>query len=127
MAGVTVDGNDPIAMYAAAGEAIERARDGRGPTLIEAITFRFFGHVFGDQDAYMDKEQKAAAMAADPVPRYRKYLIDTQLASEEQLGAIEADVEHQLDEALEFALESPFPDLSELRHDVFAHEIAEIS
>src|SRR5882757_8294547 len=66
MPGVRVDGNDPLAVYSVAREAIERARAGEGPTLIEAMTFRFYGHVMGDADRYMDKAEKAAAMAADP-------------------------------------------------------------
>jgi TPP-dependent pyruvate/acetoin dehydrogenase alpha subunit len=65
MPGVTVDGNDPLAVYEAAKSAVERARAGSGPTLIEARTFRFFGHVFGDADAYMGKGEKEAAMARD--------------------------------------------------------------
>ncbi|MAT50341.1 MAG: pyruvate dehydrogenase, partial [Porticoccaceae bacterium] len=63
MPGVHVDGNDPLAMYEAARTAIDRARAGQGPTLIEAVTFRFYGHVFGDADGYMDKAEKEAAMA----------------------------------------------------------------
>ena len=63
MPGVTVDGNDPVAVYTAAKEAVDRARAGGGPTLIEARTFRFRGHLFGDADAYMDKGEKEAAMA----------------------------------------------------------------
>ena len=67
MKGVHVDGNDPIAMYGAARDAVERARAGDGPTLIEAMTYRFHGHVFGDDDHYMDKAVKAAASAtAEP-------------------------------------------------------------
>jgi len=122
--GVHVDGNDPLAMFAAAAEAIRRARAGEGPTLIEAMTYRFHGHVFGDADAYMDKDRKAAAIAADPVPRYRAQLIAEGLATEEQLTAMEAAIEADIDEAVEFALASPFPGVEELACDVFALEEA---
>ena len=111
-------------MYAAAREAIDRARAGEGPTLIEAMTYRFFGHVFGDQDAYMDKARKAEALANDPVPRFRAKLIETGVASEDLLAAMEAEIETQIDEAVEFALASPFPGAEELERDVFAEEIA---
>ena len=119
MPGLHVDGNDVFAMYAAAREAVERARAGEGPTLIEAMTFRFFGHVFGDNDAYMDKAEKAAAMEADPYPRYRSKLIADGVATEDQLAKIEAEVEAQIDEAVEFALQSPSPGEEELTRDVY--------
>lgn len=119
MPGVRVDGNDPIAMYRAAREAVDRARAGGGPTLIEAMTFRFHGHVFGDADGYMDKELKAAAVAADPVPRLRRKLIDDGLATEQDLAEIEAEIEAAIDRAVEFALASPPPELSELTTDVY--------
>jgi acetoin:2,6-dichlorophenolindophenol oxidoreductase subunit alpha len=122
--GVRVDGNDPVAMYAAGHEAIARARAGEGPTLIEAMTFRFFGHVFGDADKYMDKAQKAAAIAADPMPMFRAKLIADGIASEEHLAKIEANHEAAIDDAVEFALASPFPEVDELRRDVFAKEMA---
>ena len=78
MPGVTVDGNDPDATYEVASVAIERARAGQGPTLIEATTYRFMGHVFGvDQMEYMPKEEMAAAIAADPVPAYRAASLET--------------------------------------------------
>jgi pyruvate dehydrogenase E1 component alpha subunit len=118
--GVRVDGNDPLAMYAAAGEALERARAGEGPTLLECMTFRFHGHVFGDDDAYMPKEQKQAAIAADPVPRFRAKLIADGVADEATLAAMEAAIEAEIDEAVEFALASPLPDVSELKQDVYA-------
>jgi len=123
MPGVTVDGNDPLAMYEAAKTAVERARAGAGPTLIEARTFRFFGHVFGDADAYMGKGEKEAAMARDPVPAFRGWLIANHHASEAQLAALEEAIERQIDEAVQFALSSPNPEVEELRRDVFAHEI----
>ena len=119
MPGIHVDGNDPIAMYAAAAEAVARARAGEGPTLIEAMTFRFHGHVMGDKSGYIPKEEMAAAVAADPYPRFRAKLIADGLASEDALAAIEAGVEADLDEALEFALASPFPGLEELTTDVY--------
>ena len=125
MPGIHVDGNDPIEMYAAAREAIDRARAGDGPTLIEAMTFRFNGHLLGDADGYMDKAEKAEAIAADPVPRFRKLLIDEKIATEEELARIEAAAEHEILEAIEYALASDWPDLSELRKDVYAYEVSE--
>jgi pyruvate dehydrogenase E1 component alpha subunit len=124
MAGERVNGNDPFAMYAAAHEAVQRARAGDGPTLIEAMTYRFHGHVFGDQDGYMDKERKAKAVANDPVPRFRAKLIADGIATEEQLAAMESAIEADIDDAVEFALESPFPGIDELKRDVFAEELA---
>ena len=119
MAGVRVDGNDPIAMYQVAREAVERARAGEGPTLIEAMTFRFFGHIFGDQDKYMDPAEKAAAVAADPHPAFRKRLIEGGLATEEQLAAMEAEIETAIDEAVAYALDAPYPGVEELTSDVY--------
>jgi pyruvate dehydrogenase E1 component alpha subunit len=120
MAGERVDGNDPFAVYAAAFEAVHRARSGKGPTLIEAMTFRFHGHVFGDQDAYMDKARKAQAIADDPVPRFRAKLIADHIASKQQLETMEAEIEAQIDAAVEFALSSAFPGIEELQRDIFA-------
>lgn len=119
MPGVRVNGNDPIEMYAAAREAVERARAGEGPTLIEAMTFRFNGHVFGDADAYMDPAEKAAAIAADPYPIYRAKLIADGIAAEAQLAGIEAQVEADLDAAVAHALDAPFPGLEEITRDVY--------
>ena len=122
--GVRVDGNDVFAMYDAAAEAVRRARAGEGPTLIEAMTFRFFGHVFGDADGYMDKAEKQAAIAADPVPRFRAQLIEQGIATEAALAEMEAGIEADLDEAVEYALAGAFPGIEELSIDVFAAERA---
>jgi pyruvate dehydrogenase E1 component alpha subunit len=124
MPGVRVDGNDPAAMYSAFSEAVARARAGEGPTLLECMTFRFFGHNFGDDDSYIPPAQKAAAMAADPVPQLRARLIADRIATEEELAAMEADIEAQIDDALAFALASPWPEPDALRFDVFEQEIA---
>ena len=121
--GVKVDGTDVLATYAATREAVARARAGEGPTLIEARTFRFFGHVFGDADAYMAQGEKEAAMARDPVPRFRSWLIEGGVP-EGDLATLEAAIDHEIDEAVAFALDSPVPDLAELQRDVLAEEIA---
>lgn len=123
MPGIHVDGNDPLAMYAAAKEAVGRARSGGGPTLIEAMTFRFHGHVMGDDDSYMSPGEKQDWMAKDPVPKFRAWLIAEGYASEEQLAETEAAIEREIDEALEYALSSPFPDNDELRRDVYGEEV----
>ena len=123
MPGYTVDGNDPFDMYAHAHAAIERARSGEGPTLLECKTFRFMGHVFGDADTYMTKEEKQAAMDKDPLPAFRQKLIDTGVATEEQLAKLTADTEAEVQDAIEFGQASPPPSTDELRRDVFAEEI----
>lgn len=123
MPGVTVNGNDPLAMYSAANEAVARARSGGGPTLIEALTFRFQGHVFGDMDAYMIEGEKEAALSRDPVPTFREWLIQKEQASEIQLAAMESEIEREIDAAVDFALSSPEPDLAELRRDIFTTEV----
>ena len=125
MPGVHVDGNDPIAMYAAAREAIERARSGEGPTLLEAETFRFFGHVFGDDDSYMQPGERDAAIAMDPVPAYRQRLIDEDIADPKILDAIDARIAGEIREAIEEALSSPSPPPEELHGDVFAVELTQ--
>jgi pyruvate dehydrogenase E1 component alpha subunit len=120
MPGVTVDGNNPVLMWNTAREAIERARSGGGPTLIEANTFRFFGHVLGDADNYMDKGEKALAMGRDPVPLFRQWLLDQKHATEDALTAMEVEIGTEIEEAREFALASAYPGLEELRTDVYA-------
>jgi acetoin:2,6-dichlorophenolindophenol oxidoreductase subunit alpha len=117
--GIRVDGNDPLEVYAATREAVERARAGDGPTLIEAMTFRFHGHVMGDAGGYIPKDEYDAAVADDPYPRFRTKLLDDNIATEEQLATIEADVEAALDVAVEFALQSAYPDEEEGMRDVY--------
>ena len=120
MAAITVDGNDPVAMWHAAREAVARARAGEGPTLIEAVTYRFWGHLMGDAMEYMPKEERKAAMDADPVPRYRQWLLDGGHATEDELAAIDGRAAAAIDDAVQYALDSPQPDASELLTDVYA-------
>lgn len=115
-----VDGNEPVAVYRAARAAIERARGGGGPTLIEAMTFRFNGHLIGDTGDYMPKEEYQAALAADPYPRYRNWLLQNKHATAAQLEKIEADTAADVDAAVAFAFDSPLTDVSEITRDVYA-------
>ena len=124
MVGLHVDGNDPVALYGAAGEAIDRARAGDGPTLIEAMTFRFNGHLIGDMGEYIPRADYAEAVANDPFPKYRDWLLHGGHADEVALHAIDEAVRREIAEAQAFALESAFPDAIEVRRDVFADQIA---
>ena len=124
MPGVTVNGNDPDEMYGVAKVAIDRARAGEGPTLIEAMSFRFNGHLLGEAGHYMDKAIYADAQTKDPMPILRARLIAEGIASEDAIAAIEADINKQIDDALAAAMAANFPDVAELKRDVFAEEIA---
>lgn len=118
--GVTIDGNDPLAVYGAARDAIERARSGKGPTLIEALTFRFNGHLIGDAGEYIPKAEYAAALAADPYPKFRQWLIDGQHSTPAAMVAMEAEVKSEVDAAVQFAFDSPLTEPSEIKRDVYA-------
>jgi len=120
MRGVTVDGNDARAMWEAAGEAVAHARAGEGPTLIEARTFRFMGHYFGDPGNYIPKAEYAAALARDPMPATRASVIQSGAASEEGLQALEQQYAAEINEALQFAADSALPDPREIERDIYA-------
>jgi acetoin:2,6-dichlorophenolindophenol oxidoreductase subunit alpha len=120
MPGARVDGNDPEAVAASLNEAIDRARSGRGPTLLECVTFRFRGHYFGDPMAYIPKEQMSAAEQADPLPRYRSYLLSSSVATESELDDVEEGARAQIEEAMTAALAAPPPAVDELERDVYA-------
>jgi TPP-dependent pyruvate/acetoin dehydrogenase alpha subunit len=124
MNGVEVDGNDAVAMWSAAKLAIDRARAGDGPTLLDARTFRFRGHLLGDDSHYIGKDEMAQAVAADPLPRLRAWLVAQGHASDAALTDIERSNEEAFERAVRFALDSPFPDPSELAVDVVAAEHA---
>lgn len=123
MRSIHVDGNDAEAMYRAARVAIEAARAGEGPTLIEAITYRFNGHMIGDTMEYMPKEELTAAIEADPVLRLRASLIASGRCSEAEIVEIEQRLQAEIDDAFEFAIAAPFPDVAELTTDVYGTEI----
>jgi acetoin:2,6-dichlorophenolindophenol oxidoreductase subunit alpha len=120
MRGVTVDGNDAQAMWQASREAVERARAGEGPTLLEAITFRFMGHYFGDPGAYIPKDEYAAALARDPMPKTKAAVLQAKAASEAELEAIAREINAEIDEAVKFAADSSPPEPAEIDRDIYA-------
>jgi pyruvate dehydrogenase E1 component alpha subunit len=122
--GVRVDGNDPVAVYNAARTAIERARSGQGPTLLEAMTFRFNGHLIGDMGDYIPKPEYQAAVAADPYPKYRQWLVDQKHSTSAALDAIDAEINAEVDEAVKFAFDSPLTDVAEIGRDIYADAAA---
>ncbi|WP_254565554.1 pyruvate dehydrogenase (acetyl-transferring) E1 component subunit alpha [Oscillatoria sp. HE19RPO] len=122
MAGVEVDGMDVLAVRTAALEAVERARAGEGPTLIEAMTYRFRGHSLADPDELRSKEEKEFWLSRDPIKRLSAYLTEKNLATAEELKEIENKIQAIVDESVQFAENSPEPDPSELYRYVFAED-----
>jgi 2-oxoisovalerate dehydrogenase E1 component len=109
--GVIVDGNDVLAVYDAAGAAIRRARSGGGPTLIECKTYRTRPHSEGMRDgSYRTMEEIESWKARDPIRLLHATLLDQDHADEDELAAIDAEVQAQIAEAYEFARNSPYPD-----------------
>lgn len=122
MAGVEVDGMDVLAVRAVAQEAVARARAGEGPTLIEALTYRFRGHSLADPDELRSKAEKDFWFARDPIKRLAAYMMEQNLATQDELKAINRRIQATIEEAVQFALESPEPDPSELYRFVFAED-----
>jgi pyruvate dehydrogenase E1 component alpha subunit len=121
MPGVAVDGNDVLAVYRATREAVDRARAGMGPTLIEAITYRQEGHSSSDDPTrYRDSAVHAEWMKKDPVRRYRNYLELEGLVTEEMDREIETEAKEAVNAAITVAERSPAPDISTLFTDVYA-------
>jgi len=120
--GVEVDGMDVLAVRSVAQEAVLRARSGEGPTLIEALTYRFRGHSLADPDEMRSKEEKEFWFSRDPIKKLAAYLVEQNLVSQEELKDIERKIQATVDEAVEFAESSPEPDASELHRFIFAED-----
>jgi pyruvate dehydrogenase E1 component alpha subunit len=110
MPGVVVDGNDAIAVYEVVDAAIERARNGDGPTLIECKTYRWHPHFEGEADTYRPPEEVSAWREREPIAPYRNTLITQGVFTEEELASIDESIKQELEEAVKFARESPFPE-----------------
>jgi len=109
MPGATVNGTDFFAVYEAAEVAIERARKGEGPSLVECRGFRYYGHFQGDSMLYFTEEEKARNRANDPIEAFKKQVLKRGLLSEEEIAEIDAKVADTVEEAVKFAEESPWP------------------
>ena len=118
--GVAINGNDVLAVYQASLGAIARARAGDGPTLIECKTYRWHGHSEHDKAFYRTDEELAMWKSRDPIPTFTTYLRSRHVLDDDKLKDVEARVASTIDEALEFALNSPDPDPSEAVTDLYA-------
>lgn len=121
MPGVVVDGMDVMAVYEAAGQAVERARQGKGPTLLECKTYRFYDHVGvrGMGLTYRTDEELEAWQRRDPIDLFEKQLVKMKVMTEKKLANVLAKVNAEIDEAIQFAEDSPFPSPEDLLEDVY--------
>ena len=118
--GVTVDGNDTIAVYAATLAAAERARSGGGPTLIEAKTYRYKGHSKSDKQRYRTKEEVQEWQEKDPIGRLSRQMVEAGLLTDAELTALEQRVADEIQEAIAYAQASPDPDPGSILEGVYA-------
>ena len=118
--GVVVDGNDVLECYDAARQAVDRARDGDGPTLIEAVTFRHFGHAAHDSADYVDPDEREAWMAKDPIPRFEEFLVSRGLLDAARKQELEERVEQKIRKTIEWAQEQEDPTIDMVATDLFA-------
>lgn len=124
--GVVVDGNDIFAVHEAGVEAIKRARKGQGPTLIECKTYRHRGHFEGDAANYKPTEEQEAWMKKDPIDKLRAQMLDQGVVDEEGLAELDAQVDKEIEEAIAFAEESPYPALKSAVEDVYSDIVEEV-
>ncbi|MDJ0589477.1 MAG: pyruvate dehydrogenase (acetyl-transferring) E1 component subunit alpha [Pleurocapsa sp. MO_226.B13] len=122
MAGYEVDGMDVLAVNTLAKEAVARARAGEGPTLIEALTYRFRGHSLADPDELRQPAEKEFWGKRDPIKKFAAYMTERGLASEAKLKEIDNKITELVEDAVKFAESSPEPDPNDLRRYVFAED-----
>jgi acetoin:2,6-dichlorophenolindophenol oxidoreductase subunit alpha len=120
MPGVTVDGNDPVEVYEAVSEAVMRARNGGGPSLVECLTYRHGGHKRDDAATYRPTEEVEAWLAQDPVPAFRDRLAADDRIADPVLAALEDEIRAVVTAAVEFARASDFPRPESALEDVYA-------
>jgi TPP-dependent pyruvate/acetoin dehydrogenase alpha subunit len=119
--GKTVDGNDVLAVYEAVKEAVDYARAGHGPSIVECQTYRMRGHFLNDLDTYRPKEITEEWKEKDPIKLYCQFLLDSGV-SQKELNAIDRATTAEIDAAYAFAMESPYPDVSETSLDVYSSD-----
>jgi acetoin:2,6-dichlorophenolindophenol oxidoreductase subunit alpha len=119
MPGVTVDGNDVMAVYEAITEAVKRARNGEGPSLVESSTYRWRGHSKSDANRYRTKEEIESWKKKDPIARFQNQLIKEGVLTQEEADKIEANAAIDIKNAVQYAEESPEPELSTIYEGVY--------
>ncbi|MDP6561165.1 MAG: thiamine pyrophosphate-dependent dehydrogenase E1 component subunit alpha, partial [Candidatus Binatia bacterium] len=117
--GVTVDGNDVMAVYETVYESVKRARTGEGPTLIECKTYRQRGHFEGDPMAYRSREEMEEWRKKDPLHRFQARLLEMSVLTEPDIETMEQEIRDRIEEAVCYAENSPSPDLAEMLKDVY--------
>ena len=121
--GVSVDGQDLEAVHDATGEAVDRARAGGGPTLIEARTYRFYGHSLGDKEEYRTREEVGEWRdERDPIRLFGTYMRERQWMGDDEDEAIQASVKVEIEKSVAFAEASPLPDANDVATDVLDTE-----
>jgi pyruvate dehydrogenase E1 component alpha subunit len=118
--GVVVDGNDVLAVYEAVQKAVERARKGEGPTLIECKTYRLKGHSRADPSTYRPKEEVQEWLRKDPITRFKAKLLEMKVLTEKEADQIQQETVKTVEDAVKFAIESPFPAPEEALEDIYA-------
>jgi len=124
--GVTVDGNDVIAVYEAVKEAVKRARQGEGPTLVECKTYRHRGHFEGDPTVYRSEEEVEQWKKKDPIERFRKKLLESGTVTEDELNSIDEEVDKMVEEAVEYAKKGELPEPEKAVEDVYTDIVEEV-
>ncbi|NCD68628.1 pyruvate dehydrogenase (acetyl-transferring) E1 component subunit alpha [Mucilaginibacter agri] len=117
-----VDGMDPVAVHNAMNEAVDRARAGEGPTFLEMRTYRYKGHSMSDPQKYRTKEEVESYKAKDPIEIVKQAIEANKYADEKWFEEIDAKIKGQVDEAVKFAEESPWPEASDLYTDVYVQK-----
>ncbi len=120
MPGVIVDGNDVVAVNEAITAAVDRARKGEGPSLVECKTYRWRGHFEGDACTYREQDELDEWVKKDPLPRFATKLLDDKILTKKALEKLEEEINTELQEAIDFAEESPLPEPADLFEDVYA-------
>jgi TPP-dependent pyruvate/acetoin dehydrogenase alpha subunit len=122
MPGEIVDGNDILAVWDAATRAIQRARAGEGPTLIECKTFRMTGHSAHDDAGYVPPELFEFWEERDPITRFERFLVDRNVINKSGLEELQQRINHEIDEAIQIAEKDPFPEPEDCLKDVYYEE-----
>jgi len=119
MEGITIDGNNVVEVFNTVKYFSDYTRSGKGPVLIECVTYRHKGHSRSDAQVYRTKEEVKEWMEKDPIKIYKNYLFENKVMDEEMFAKIEEEVEDEMSQAVKFAEASPFPERSEVEEDVY--------